>query len=403
MCFKSDIKNGLGMAEKFNGKFAKKPLILVVDDVVKNLQVIANMLIDTGYEISVALNGRQAIDTAKVIKPDLILLDIMMPELDGFEVCKVLKDDSETSDIPIVFLTAKNEMEDILRAFNSGGVDFITKPFQRAEILARIETHLELKFSREIIQNHANEVEMINSRLKDEIVIAAEYFTSLLPLKLNDEYIETDWKYVPSAELGGDAFGYFWLDSDNFVFYLLDVCGHGVASALFSTSVQNTLRFQILPNTDFRDPKSVFTGLNKVFQMPEHHDMFFTIWYGSYNKKTRELKYASAGHHPSILISPGQSAEFISAPNFIIGAEPEYDFIQDSIIMPNDTLLYLFTDGTFEFKKVDGFMNSIYDTKDYIANNCNNNELNRLYLHIRELSGLKRLKDDYTILKIKFK
>jgi two-component system sensor histidine kinase/response regulator len=124
--------------------FDQKPFILIVDDVPKNLQVLGNILGARGYRFTLATSGVQALKIVKKRLPDLILLDVMMPEMDGFEVCRKLKSNSQTSDIPVVFLTAKSETRDIVKGFDLGGVDYITKPFNSAELVERIRTHLEI-------------------------------------------------------------------------------------------------------------------------------------------------------------------------------------------------------------------------------------------------------------------
>lgn len=126
-----------------------RPTLLIVDDAPKNLQVLATILREKGYRLSIAPGGRQALDIVGRFRPDLILLDIVMPELDGFEVCRRLKDSPDTRDIPVIFLTAKTEADDIVRGFELGAVDYVTKPFNRAELLARINTHLKLKKAHE--------------------------------------------------------------------------------------------------------------------------------------------------------------------------------------------------------------------------------------------------------------
>jgi CheY-like chemotaxis protein len=124
-----------------------KSIILVVDDTEQNLSVLGNVLMETGYEVIPASSGKEALESISEMPPDLILLDIMMPEMDGYEVCKILKADEKTREIPIIFLTAKIETEDIVKAFNMGAVDYVTKPFRKEELLARVKTHLELQRS----------------------------------------------------------------------------------------------------------------------------------------------------------------------------------------------------------------------------------------------------------------
>jgi two-component system sensor histidine kinase/response regulator len=126
-----------------------KPRVLVVDDVMQNLQVVGTMLRNEGYDVLPAASGAQALERVRVRTPDLILLDLMMPEMDGLEVCQRLKADPSTRRIPVIFLTASNEMEHLVKGFEVGAVDYVTKPFNGAELLARVRTHLELKHARE--------------------------------------------------------------------------------------------------------------------------------------------------------------------------------------------------------------------------------------------------------------
>ena len=121
---------------------------MIVDDVAKNIQLVANFLKQSGYEINYALSGKAAIKHVRKDNFDLILLDIMMPEMDGFEVCEKLKDDEKTKDIPVIFLTAKTDIESVTKAFEIGGIDYITKPFNKSELLARVKTHLDLQLQK---------------------------------------------------------------------------------------------------------------------------------------------------------------------------------------------------------------------------------------------------------------
>ena len=131
----------------------KTPLVLIVDDVAKNLQVLGIILSKQNYKVAAANNGEQALKIAGNTLPDLILLDIMMPGVNGFEVCSRLKKDQKTADIPVIFLTAKIEPEDIIKGFEAGAVDYVTKPFNSVELLARTKTHLELKISKDLLKS----------------------------------------------------------------------------------------------------------------------------------------------------------------------------------------------------------------------------------------------------------
>ncbi len=132
--------------------------LLVVDDNLENIGMVGTLLKDENYALAIAQNGMDAIEIALSEDPDLILLDIMMPEMDGYTVCRQLKADKKTNKIPIIFLSAKNETCDILKGFELGGVDYITKPFQKEILLARVKTHVDLKKKTELIHEQSEEL-----------------------------------------------------------------------------------------------------------------------------------------------------------------------------------------------------------------------------------------------------
>jgi diguanylate cyclase (GGDEF)-like protein len=152
--------------------FAMKPLdsfnpedflILVVDDIRKNLQLLIEILDDHGYGTTFAMSGNQALERVKVTQPDLILLDLMMPEMNGLEVCEILKKDENTAEIPVIFLTASNGTDHLVKAFESGAVDYVIKPFKTPELLARVKTHLELKNTKDKLKKAYEEMKIIAS------------------------------------------------------------------------------------------------------------------------------------------------------------------------------------------------------------------------------------------------
>jgi two-component system sensor histidine kinase/response regulator len=178
------------------------PFILVVDDILRNLQVIGNILEDEGYEISVATNGEEALEIVQEEIPDLILLDVMMPGMNGFEVCRRLKEMEKIKEIPVIFLTAKTETEDIIKGFEIGGVDYISKPFKKEELLIRIKTHLQLKFSKEIIVNKNIRLEQLNKEKNEFLGIAAHDLKNpLSTIKGYAELMEIDAANMSSDEI----------------------------------------------------------------------------------------------------------------------------------------------------------------------------------------------------------
>src|SRR5262249_23568628 len=152
-----------------------------------------------------------------------------------------------------------------------------------------------------------------------------------------------DWRFAPSTQLGGDAFGYHWLDENHFTFFLLDVSGHGVGAALLSVSVLNTLQNRSMPGVDFCDPGAVLAGLNRTFTMERQNNIFFTIWYGVLELAPRQLAYACGGHPPAVLLAPRATApQPLRAPGAIVGGFPEAAYATARVPLAAGSRVYLF-------------------------------------------------------------
>lgn len=227
----------------------KKPLVLIVDDVPKNLQLLGNILKKENYEISLAVSGPQALSIAESVLPDLILMDIMMPEMSGIEVCKELKRSPKTREIPVIFLTAKADTEDIVIGFELGAVDYVTKPFKGAELLARIKTHLqlrqyqqELRVSYQKLQQAHQEIMTKNERLLEvqkqlELAARTDSLTGLANRRDMIEKVENERKrFVRNQRVFSLALG----DIDNFKNFN-DRFGHDCGD-LVLVSIAETIR-----------------------------------------------------------------------------------------------------------------------------------------------------------------
>jgi len=194
------------------------------------------------------------------------------------------------------------------------------------------------------------------ARLADELAEAAAYVASLLPARLEGP-VRSEWVFIPSRQLGGDTFGYHWLDGQRLAVYLLDVCGHGVGAALLSISVTNILRSQSLPGTDFGDPGAVLTALNQRFPAAEQNEMNFTVWYGVYDHARGQLAYASGGHPPAVLVVPDEGrarADQLCTPNFMIGMVPGARYEAETCAVPAGSRLFVFSDGVYEVSSPSG-------------------------------------------------
>jgi serine phosphatase RsbU (regulator of sigma subunit) len=240
--------------------------------------------------------------------------------------------------------------------------------------------------------------------LANEVGKAADYVMSLLPAPISRGDITTIWHYAPSATLGGDSFGYHWIDKNHFAFYLLDVCGHGVGSALLSVSALNVLRSESLPNVDFCDPVAVLGGMNASFQMEKQNGLYFTLWYGVYNRQTRRLRHASAGHPPALLVGDSLPVTPLNSTNFFIGAFPKVDYEAAQIDIPPNSRLYLFSDGVYEVDRPDGTMWSFEQLQDFLSRQLaeSGGEIDALYKILQEMHSSDVLDDDFSLLRVDF-
>lgn len=332
--------------------------ILIVDDHPDNRDVLAKRLERQGHQTLQAENGRHALEILAKEPCDLILLDVMMPEMDGFTALGRIKADPALRHIPVIMISALDEIENVVRCIECGAEDFLPKPFNPTLLRARIGASLEKKTFRDQEQAYLRRIEETQRRLEDELLEAAKYVTSILPEPMETPFKIT-WAYDPSTELGGDSFGYHWIDETHFAVYLLDVCGHGVGAALLSVAAINVIRSGSLPEIDFLDPAQVLEGLNDTFQMERHNNMYFTIWYGVYDTATRTVRHASGGHPPAILLKPGaegDSLDQLLSAGMLIGGMPDMKFQSATSDVPPGSRLLVYCDGAYEIKRPDGSM-----------------------------------------------
>lgn len=242
-------------------------------------------------------------------------------------------------------------------------------------------------------------------QLANELKQAAEYVRSLLPMPVRSGPVTTDWYASPSAELGGDIFSYYWLDSGKFAFYLIDVCGHGVGAALHSVSVSNLLRQRFLPGVDFTRPSEVLTALNRALPMEQYGSMYFTLWYGVYSPASRNLAYASAGHPPGLLFSgPGRHLRELATENPPIGMLEMAEFHEESTLLEPRSSLYLYSDGAFEINTKTGAWWSYEEFVRYLGQQVQRGEARpaELFRTIRALTRDDRFEDDFSLLQMDF-
>jgi len=338
--------------------------IFIVDDNLVNRKLLTAILKKEGYDLLEAEDGEEAIELAFREMPDLILLDIMMPKKDGYEVCVELKGDDRTANIPIIFLSAKTQTEDKIKGLDLGGADYVTKPFDRGEVLARVKAQLKIAgLTKEVIK--ANE-ELLKKQeaLDEDLKAAAGIQRSLLPKEPPDEdIVDVAWQFMPCEKIGGDIFNMVRLDEKHWGIYMLDVSGHGVPSALVAVSVSQILGPQqglLLKKTikpppfyEILSPAEVLNLLDQEYPI-ERFNKFFTISYIVFNTEDKSIIYSNAAHPPPILLHGNGEMELLDKGGTIIGMGGLLPFEEGKKQVRAGDKLLIYTDGIVEYQNKDG-------------------------------------------------
>jgi phosphoserine phosphatase RsbU/P len=381
--------------------------VLLVDDQAMIGEAVRRMLSgEKDISFHFCNDPTKALETAVRVSPTVILQDLVMPEVDGLTLVKQFRAQENTKDIPLIVLSTKEEPLIKAEAFALGANDYLVKLPDKIELIARIRYHSRAYIN--LLERNEAYQALFRSqqRLAGELAEAAEYVKSLLPARMEGQ-IQTDWMFIPSTQLGGDSFGYHWIDEDHFAIYLLDVCGHGVGAALLSVSVINVVRSQSLPDTDFRDPAKVLASLNEAFPMANNNRMYFTMWYGVYDKSRRVLTYGSGGHPPAVLLtgvdrSSAKSLE-LSTPCLVVGAMSGIPYKSVSVELEPYAEMFIYSDGVYEVNKPDG---SMLERDEFIEKLSEPlpqpSALQHIYRFVRDLQNSDNFEDDFSILQVRF-
>ncbi len=376
--------------------------LLVVDDDEGNRRILSRRLTREGYSVVEAADGEEALSILREQEFDVVLLDVMMPKVDGSTALLRMKEDEALRHIPVIMISALDEIGSVVRCIEGGAEDYLPKPFNPTLLRARLGASLEKKRFRDQERTYLRTIEETQARLSDELHEAANYVRSIIPAPMSEPF-KIDWSYEPSGELGGDAFGYHWIDDEHFAIYLLDVCGHGVGAALLSVTAINVIRSGSLASTDFRKPGEVLGALNNAFLMENQNNMYFTIWYGVVHAPTKRMRYASGGHPPSLLLRADGGAEQIRTRGMMIGAMEGMKFEDAEVELRTGDRLIVLCDGTYEVTRADGTM---IDFEDFeaamIERAADPAGLEGLLAWVHELRAGQPLQDDFSIVRVEF-
>ncbi len=326
-----------------------EPIILIVDDTPENIDILNDVL--KNYKRKIATNGERALKIANASSPpDIILLDIMMPGMDGYEVCRQLKATEKTRDIPVIFITAMNEVENETKGLEMGAVDFITKPISPPVVKARVKNHLDLKNARERLEAQNNLLESRNKYITDSINYAKRIQTAILPheSRLTSLFPESFIFFSPKDIVSGD---FYWISeiNDEIIIAVGDCTGHGVPGA-FMSMIGNTLLNEIVNEKRITDPAEILNNLNQGIISELQKDKSgenidgMDIGLCAINRIGERLKYAGA-YRNLIGFSNGDYLEIKGDKKSIGEKKKSLLFSNKELSLKEDMILYLTTDG----------------------------------------------------------
>ena len=318
----------------------KKHKVLIVDDTSENIHVLMGTLKDQ-YAIVAAINGEKALKMAVAEpRPDLILLDIMMPGMDGFEVCRRLKADPGTRDIPVIFLSALDDTADKVKGFAEGAVDYISKPFQPEEVHVRVNTHLTI--------NRLNrEVQRQRDQLEHELKVVSGLQRGLLPGRLPEiSAMKLAVHYETSRYAGGDYYDVVELPNHSYGFLVADAEGHSAPAAVMMA--MTCALFRSCPEMHAQ-PDKVIDFINRNLGNV-NRESFVTAIYAVYDATNRQVRIARAGHPLPILFRPaeGKARELACKGVFVMGMDPYKHVPTTEISLESGDRLLFYTDGVTE-------------------------------------------------------
>ena len=333
--------------------------VLAVDDSPANLNLLANLLRDK-YQIRVANNGQKALDLATVEQPDLILLDVMMPGMDGFETLRRLKSEDTLKHIPVIMISAKEELMIIASCIEMGAEDYIQKPFDPVLLTTRVNACMERKILRnqeltrsaELAEKN-EQLRIAGNRVRHEIQLARNMQVAILQQTFpNNTALSIHACMIPALELSGDFYDCFSIDENRYGVLVADVSGKGVEAAFFM-AVAHT----VILNTAMKDdqPSEILARVNNFLCQRNPMNMFVTACYAIYNQPDGTLIYANAGHLPPLLRRNNGLVEVLpSSHDIALGIMSDVNYATHHIKMAHSDTLLLYTDGISEAISTDG-------------------------------------------------
>lgn len=324
--------------------------IIIVDDNLTNQLIILRILENAGYkDLLTASSAQELFSYLKMDTPnkqelpvDLILLDMMMPAIDGVEACRRIQDQPHLRDIPIVFVTAMGDSNKMAEAMDAGAIDYVMKPINRIELLARIRSALRLKFEKDWHKER-------DHHIKSELELAKHVQESVLSQPIDDEKIRIDAIYQPSFELAGDFYAWYRISEKRYGIILLDMMGHGISSSLVCMFISSVLQDTIKKITD---PEQVISELNRymnrLYMTDKLVNYYFTAIYLVLDTEEKTIEYVNAGHPPGLVFMDDQVVQ-LEQSCCAVGFFEKINITKGKILYKNSVEIVLYTDGLMEF------------------------------------------------------
>jgi sigma-B regulation protein RsbU (phosphoserine phosphatase) len=374
--------------------------VLLVDDIKENINILVQALKDD-YKLGFAIDGESALRYAQTQKPDLILLDIMMPGMDGFEVSRRLKSDHRTKDIPFVFITAIDEVENKTAGFELGAVDYITKPFEILEVKARVKTHLSLMVAHQKLAKQ-------NAQMRHSLSLAMEVQQNLIPcIDPVMEGYDIAGRIIYCDETGGDYYDYLDMtttESKHLGIVVGDVSEHGISSALLMTTARAFIRQRAsLPG----NVAKIVSDVNKLFSLDvKDSGRFMTLFLCYLTSPDKCIHWSRAGHDPAILFDPENDtfSELGGKGGLPLGVSSDSKYEESKHDIAPGQIIVIFTDGIWETRNSSGEFYGKERLRLIIRSHAPESAqdiLNAVIDSIELFRGTPGMKDDMTVVVIK--
>ncbi|WP_046226084.1 PP2C family protein-serine/threonine phosphatase [Paenibacillus dauci] len=328
--------------------------ILIVDDNPTNVIIIREILKREQYtNIVTSASAREmfehlglgepdAVARAKANSFDLILLDMMMPEMDGIEACRIIQQHELLKDIPIIMVTAVGDSKKLAEALDAGAMDYVTKPINKVELLARMRLALRLKHEKDWHKER-------DQHIQDELKLASLVQHAVLSTPIHDPSFQIEALYKPSFELAGDLYAWYPLGEGRYGVILLDMMGHGISSSLFCMFIASVLKDTV---TTYVEPEKVIQELNRRFNQLHIENQlvqyYFTAIYLVVDTKYKRIDYVNAGHPPGLFFDDNGEVTKLSTSTFPVGLFDRIEAEPRSFHYEGDGHLVLYTDGLLE-------------------------------------------------------